>query len=78
MLLVLQFMNPKFYVEFIDILTMLVKNKFIPMSRIDDAVRRILLVKFKMGIFENPFADYSLTKYLGIQVNYFGFLKHFL
>jgi len=71
-------MNPKLYIEFINDLTMLVKNKHIPMSRIDDAVRRILWVKFMMGIFENPFADYSLAKYLGIQVNYFVFLKHFL
>ncbi|BAT84947.1 hypothetical protein VIGAN_04243300 [Vigna angularis var. angularis] len=61
------FMNPKFYIEFIDDLTMLVKKKFIPMSRIDDAVRRILWVKFMMGIFENPFADFSLVRYLGIQ-----------
>jgi len=66
-------MNPKFYVEFIDDLTMLVKKKFIPMSRIDDAVRRILWVKFMMGIFENPFADFSLVRYLGIQVSYFCF-----
>lgn len=32
----------------------LVKNGEIPMSRIDDAVRRILFVKFKLGIFEKP------------------------
>ncbi|CAJ2672082.1 unnamed protein product [Trifolium pratense] len=61
------FMVPKFYIEFIDELTVLVKNEFIPMSRIDDAVRRILRVKFMMGIFENPFADYSLVKYLGFK-----------
>ncbi|KAL9331378.1 hypothetical protein ACSQ67_000988 [Phaseolus vulgaris] len=61
------FMFPKLYTEFIDGLSMLVKNNRIPMSRIDDAVRRILWVKFMMGIFENPFADYSLAKYLGIQ-----------
>ncbi|XP_050911539.1 uncharacterized protein LOC127126626 isoform X1 [Lathyrus oleraceus] len=59
------FMVPKFYKEFIDGLTTLVKNEVIPMSRIDDAVRRILRVKFMMGIFENPFADYSLVNYLG-------------
>lgn len=69
----LQFMVPKFYKEFIDDLTMLVKNKFIPMSRIDDAVKRILWLKFMMGIFESPFADYSLVRYLGIQVSYFVF-----
>ncbi|XP_047165593.1 beta-glucosidase BoGH3B-like isoform X1 [Vigna umbellata] len=61
------FMFPKLYTEFIDGLSMLVKNERIPMSRIDDAVRRILWVKFMMGLFENPYADYSMTKYLGIQ-----------
>ena len=70
-LLGLQFMIPKFYREFIDDLTQLVTKKFIPMSRIDDAVKRILWVKFVMGLFENPFADYSLVRYLGIQVSYF-------
>ncbi len=29
----------------------------IPMSRIDDAVRRILYVKFKLGLFETPYHD---------------------
>ncbi|KAJ0817787.1 putative glucan 1,3-beta-glucosidase [Helianthus annuus] len=62
-------MVPYNYTEFIDGLTYLVKNKFIPMSRIDDAVERILRVKFTLGLFENPFADYSMTKYLGCQVS---------
>lgn len=60
-------MVPYNYKEFIDGLTSLVKNKFIPMSRIDDAVTRILRVKFTIGLFEHPLADYSLTKYLGIK-----------
>jgi beta-glucosidase len=60
-------MVPYNYTEFIDGLTYQVKNKFIPMSRIDDAVRRILRVKFTMGLFENPLADYSLVKQLGSQ-----------
>nr|XP_043631445.1 beta-glucosidase BoGH3B-like [Erigeron canadensis] len=55
------------YEEFIGRLTYLVKKQFIPMSRIDDAVKRILRVKFTMGLFENPFGDYSMTKYLGSQ-----------
>lgn len=38
-------------------LTDLVKSGEVPMSRIDDAVRRILYVKFKAGIFENPLFD---------------------
>ncbi|KAL0333578.1 UNVERIFIED_CONTAM: Beta-glucosidase BoGH3B [Sesamum angustifolium] len=58
-------MVPYNYTEFIDGLTFLVKNNFIPMSRIDDAVKRILRVKFVMGLFEHPLADYSMAKYLG-------------
>ncbi|CAK9137877.1 unnamed protein product [Ilex paraguariensis] len=60
-------MVPYNYTQFIDGLTFLVKNKFIPMTRIDDAVKRILRVKFVMGLFENPLADYSMAKYLGSQ-----------
>lgn len=66
--LILQFMVPLNYTEFIDGLTHLVKNEFIPMSRVDDAVQRILRVKFTMGLFETPLADYSMAKYLGCQV----------
>ncbi len=35
----------------------LVNDGEIPLSRIDDAVRRILFVKFKLGLFENPWHD---------------------
>lgn len=66
--MVLQIMVPFNYTEFIDGLTFLVKNNFVSMSRINDAVKRILRVKFTMGLFENPLADYSLVKYLGSQV----------
>ncbi|KAH7844342.1 hypothetical protein Vadar_027000 [Vaccinium darrowii] len=58
-------MVPFEYREFIDNLTYLIKDKVIPMDRIDDAVRRILLVKFTMGIFENPLADLSLIDEVG-------------
>ena len=64
-----QVMVPYKYTEFITGLTEQVKNKIIPMSRIDDAVTRILRVKFVMGLFENPLADPSLAKYLGSQVS---------
>ncbi|CAL5185555.1 unnamed protein product [Lathyrus oleraceus] len=60
-------MIPYNYTEFIDGLTLLVKNNVIPISRIDDAVKRILRVKFVMGLFENPLADYSLADQLGSQ-----------
>lgn len=60
-------MVPSNFTEFIDGLTFQVKNKIIPMSRIDDAVRRILRVKFTMGLFEDPLADTSLVNQLGSQ-----------
>lgn len=66
----LQIMVPYNYTEFIDGLTSQVKNKIIPMSRIDDAVKRILRVKFGMGLFEDPLADRSLVGELGSQVNF--------
>ncbi|KAG0469931.1 hypothetical protein HPP92_016015 [Vanilla planifolia] len=55
---------PQFFESFIE----LVDKKVIPISRIDDAVRRILRVKFSMGLFENPFGDYSLADEIGKQV----------
>ncbi|KAI5006441.1 hypothetical protein ZWY2020_033684 [Hordeum vulgare] len=60
-------MIPYTYTEFIDDLSTLVQNGTIPMSRIDDAVWRILRVKFTMGLFENPYADFSLAGELGKQ-----------
>jgi beta-glucosidase len=37
----------------------LLEDGLISMKRIDDAVRRILRVKFRAGLFENPYAPYS-------------------
>ncbi len=37
----------------------LVKSGQVSMRRIDDAVRRILRVKFRAGLFENPYVDVS-------------------
>ncbi|CAA0837009.1 Glycosyl hydrolase family protein [Striga hermonthica] len=62
-------MVPPNITEFIRLMTSHVNNKLIPMSRIDDAVRRILRVKFSMGLFENPLADYSLTGLIGTQAH---------
>jgi beta-glucosidase len=62
-------MVPFTYTEFIDGLTSQVNNKIIPMSRINDAVYRILRVKFTMGLFENPYADPSLAGELGKHVS---------
>ncbi|KAL6966623.1 beta-glucosidase [Sarracenia purpurea var. burkii] len=63
------FMGIYSHTDFLEIVTSLVKKSIIPMSRIDDAVRRILRVKFMMGLFENPLADYSMADYLGNQVH---------
>jgi beta-glucosidase len=45
---------------FSDHLIELVKEKKVPMSRIDDAVRRILRVKHDLGLFENAMPDETL------------------
>lgn len=41
----------------------------IPIERIDDAVRRVLRQKFRIGLFENPFPDLSLIPKIGIQAH---------
>ena len=40
-----------------ELVTELVKEGRIPVSRIDQSVRRILDVKFRLGLFEHPYAD---------------------
>ncbi|XP_047963716.1 beta-glucosidase BoGH3B-like [Salvia hispanica] len=62
-------MIPLNYTEFKNGLTSLVRSKSIPMRRIDDAVKRILRVKFTMGLFENPIADYSMAHYVGCEAH---------
>ncbi|MDF1602816.1 glycoside hydrolase family 3 protein [Nocardioides sp. YIM 152315] len=49
--------NPTGWDEFIPTLTDLVDDGEVPMSRIDDAVARILRAKFDLGLFEHPFTD---------------------
>lgn len=62
-------MVPYKYDEFVNNLTVLVEKNVIPISRIDDAVTRILRVKFTLGLFENPYADLSFAKHLGSQAH---------
>ncbi|KAL1289795.1 uncharacterized protein LOC107620154 isoform X2 [Arachis ipaensis] len=50
---------------FIEDLTSLVKSGEVPISRIDDAVERILRMKFAAGRFEFPFSDRSLLDMVG-------------
>ena len=47
--------------SFYDLLLELVKEKSVPLSRIDDAVRRILRVKYLTGLFDRPYPDRSLA-----------------
>ena len=45
--------------DFIAALVSLVQDGTVPVSRIDDAVSRILTAKFELGLFEHPFTDRS-------------------
>ncbi len=58
-------MVPHQYLRFINTLTEAVEAGDMPMSRIDDAVRRILTVKFEMGLFEQPFSQPELINLVG-------------
>ena len=60
-------MVPDDYRGFINMLTELVNEGKISQSRIDDAVRRILTIKFKLGLFENPYADRSNADSIGCE-----------
>lgn len=57
------------YELFIEELTSLIESGEVPMSRIDDAVERILRVKFAAGLFEFPFSDRSLLDKVGCKVS---------
>jgi beta-glucosidase len=50
---------------FISNLIDLVNSGEVSMNRIDDAVRRILTIKFKAGLFENPLTDRSIMSSFG-------------
>ncbi len=50
---------------FSDSLIELVKEKKVSMTRIDDAVRRILRVKFELGLFENPMPNATVKSNFG-------------
>ena len=54
---------------FISTLTQAVEAGDVPLSRIDDAVRRILTVKFELGLFETPYADEELLPLVGCEAH---------
>lgn len=58
-------MVPFRYDQFIKDLIYLVESGEIPLTRINDAVERILRVKFIAGLFEHPFCDRSLLNSIG-------------
>jgi beta-glucosidase len=58
-------MVPDNYKLFISSLKLAVDKGAVPPSRIDDAVRRILTIKFKLGLFEHSFTDRTLLESVG-------------
>ncbi len=62
-------MVPTDYKRFLSTITEAIQKGDIPMSRIDDAVRRILRVKFEMGLFEQPYADASQRALVGSEAH---------
>ena len=58
-------MVPYEYGRFIWTLLRAIDNGDVTIERIDDAVRRILLVKFELGLFENPYSDPGLLTSVG-------------
>ena len=58
-------MVPYHYVRFIETMKQAVENGDITEERIDDAVRRILTVKFSLGLFENPYGHDELLDTVG-------------
>lgn len=62
-------MVPFRYELFLEDLLYLVESGQITMARIDDAVERILRVKFVAGLFEFPLSDRSLLDIVGCKVN---------
>jgi beta-glucosidase len=58
-------MVPYDYQRFIRVMEQAIADKRIPLSRLDDAVRRILTVKFQMALFERPYADRDQLSLVG-------------
>ena len=59
------FMEPYSAPQFEQALTAEVQAGRVPVSRIDDAVSRILKAKFELGLFEHPYTDRSNIKTIG-------------
>jgi beta-glucosidase len=57
--------GPLNYPNYIDTLRTLVNDEKVSTNRIDDAVRRILRQKFRLGLFEHPYANRSRLSQVG-------------
>lgn len=53
------------YQNFLKLFEESVVDGSIPMNRVDDAVRRILLIKKQSGLFDRPFSDQGLLSHVG-------------
>ncbi|MFB9237984.1 glycoside hydrolase family 3 N-terminal domain-containing protein [Plantactinospora siamensis] len=62
-------MVPNDYQLFIGYLKAAAQSGAVPMSRIADAVSRILTKKFELGLFEHPYADRSYASTVGSQAH---------
>lgn len=62
-------MLPDNYREFIATLKSLVETNKVPLTRIDDAVRRILTVKYRLGLWQKTKTDRSLTGTVGSEAH---------
>ncbi len=62
-------MVPYEYGRFIDTLIDAVESGDVPLERVDDAVRRILMVKYELGLFDHPFSNESLLDQVGSEAH---------
>jgi beta-glucosidase len=62
-------MLPFRYKDFFFAVKNLLDERKISISRIDDAVSRIIQKKFELGLFENPFSDKSLLNSVGSKMH---------
>jgi len=62
-------MLPDRYTDFYNAMKSLISSGKIDTARVDDAVKRILAIKFKLGLFERPFTDRSLLPLVGSEAH---------
>jgi beta-glucosidase len=62
-------MVPQGYQRYLTVMNQAVEKGDISMERIDDAALRILTVKFKLGLFEQPFSDPAYRDTIGSEAH---------